>query len=184
MHIKTLIIKVWRGVWGLSHKLSRVSRFCPWNVLISSNANIFAKLPQSSYEPKLTFSDNFTFLEFIIPKLLSNSIYFSEFKKTNNDIFRELLSIYTYFSEFITPIKIHINHYWQIKIFSELLSKNINIFWESVSNSTDFFRVYVNYFQINCTKQSSKFTFILINWDICTKCLFPQYFGHTLGLKS
>ena len=83
-----------------------------------------------------------------------------------------------------------------MKIFSVLLSNNISIFWELLSNSTDFFTVYItqytfsdrvttnttDYFQIHFTKQSFRFKFILINWDNCIKCLSSKSFEHRLGL--
>ena len=71
----------------VSPKLFRVSSFYPWNLLISNKTNIFKPyiLFQSSYQSKLTFSENFY------------QIIQSSYKPTLI-FFRELLSNYNTFS--------------------------------------------------------------------------------------
>ena len=76
----------------------------------------------------------------------------------------------------LTNKTIKTSSYRIILTFSESYYKIIGTFSEFMSNNT--------HFQINSTQQSFRFRFILINWDNCTKCLFSEYFGYKVGLKS
>ena len=93
-------------------KLFMVSSFYPWNVLISSNTNTYltTRLFQGSYQPKLTFSENFyqimkTFSEFIYTRAITN---FYMCSNTNTDSFTIIIKLYIL-------LRVHIYQYWYFR---------------------------------------------------------------------
>ena len=84
-------------------KLFRVSSYYPWNVLISSNTNVFAKLlPNHTDFFRVHINQYWCFQRVIIKLYILFRIYMHQYR-----YFGELLS-YIFFI-------VLINHFWQIK---------------------------------------------------------------------
>ena len=98
---------------------------------------------QSSYQPKLTFWENFYKIFYICLWVHLNQ--FRCFHRVIIKVYPELYTPILIFSESYYPniYVITTTDKWTIKIFAEILSNNINVFWELLSNNTDFFRDYV-----------------------------------------
>ena len=142
------------------------------------------RLCQNSYIPEFYYRILYTFqssykLIPIFPKSYYQTIHTSQSSYIPILIFSEsyypTMHIFHSNKPLLTNKTIS-SSYRIILRFSESYYKTILTFSEFMSNN--------KHFQINCSQQSLRFRFLLINWDNCTKCLFSESFGYKVGLKS